>query len=74
MIDRGIDPHAIDTLVPDLAQWIGAFDHPHENVERVVGVIRNSPLIPKNVPIHGLIFCPTDGHLEVVVEGYRHLT
>lgn len=73
MIARGIDPEAIETLVPDLAQWMGAFDHPWENVERVVSVIRRSPLIPKNVPIHGLIFCPTDGHLEVVVEGYQHL-
>ncbi|MBJ6727865.1 beta-class carbonic anhydrase [Geomesophilobacter sediminis] len=71
MIERGIDPQAIETLVPDLAQWLGAFDHPEENVERVVSVIRQSPLIPKNVPIHGLIFCPTDGHLEVVVEGYQ---
>ncbi len=70
MIRRGIDPRAIDTLVPDLAQWMGAFDHPTENVERVASVIRQSPLIPRDVPIHGLIFCPTDGHLEVVINGY----
>ncbi len=70
MIERGIDPNAIDALVPDLAQWMGAFSCPVENVERVVGVIRSSPLIPRDVPVHGLIFCPNDGHLEVVTAGY----
>jgi carbonic anhydrase len=71
MIGRGIDPQAIESLVPDLAQWMGAFSCPVENVERVVAVIRESPLIPRDVPVHGLIFCPNDGHLEVLVRGYR---
>ncbi|MCM2358666.1 MAG: carbonic anhydrase [Geobacteraceae bacterium] len=70
MIERGIDPGAIESLVPDLAQWMGAFTCPVENVERVVSIIRDSPLIPRDVPVHGLIFCPNDGHLEVVVRGY----
>jgi len=70
MIARGIDPQAIDDLVPDLSTWIGAFADPVSNVENVVSIIRNSPLIPKDVPVHGLIFCPNDGHLEVVVRGY----
>lgn len=70
MVARGIDPHAIDSLVPDLGQWLGAFACPEENVERVVSIIRSSPLIPKEVPIHGLIFCPNDGQLEVIVRGY----
>lgn len=70
MISRGISPQAIDDLDPGLAQWMGAFDHPCENVERVVSIIRQSPLIPKDVPIHGLIFCPNDGHLEIITSGY----
>lgn len=70
MIGRGIDPQVIDSLVPDLEQWMGAFACPEENVTRVVSIIRESPLIPKDVPIHGMIFCPNDGHLEVVVNGY----
>lgn len=70
MIERGIDPLAIESLVPDLAQWMGAFNCPVENVERVVSIIRESPLIPQDVPVHGLIFCPNDGHLEVVARGY----
>ncbi len=70
MVDRGIDPATIDQLVPDLAQWLGAFSCPERNVVDVVEKIRGNPLIPKEVPIHGLIFCPDDGHLEVLVNGY----
>ncbi len=70
MIERGIAPQAIDSLVPDLAQWMGAFSCPAANVERVVSMIRQSPLIPRDVPVHGLIFCPNDGSLEVLIRGY----
>lgn len=70
MIERGISENAIDHHVPDLSQWLGTFSHPVENVERVVGIIRHNPLIPSEVPVHGLLFCPDDGHLELVVNGY----
>jgi carbonic anhydrase len=70
MIARGISSQAIETLVPDLAQWLGAFTCPSENVIDVVSKIRDNPLIPVDVPIHGLIFCPNDGRLEVMVDGY----
>jgi carbonic anhydrase len=70
MVARGIDPQVIDDYVPDLARWIGAFSCPEENVASVVGKLRRNPLIPRDVPIHGLIFCPTDGHLEVISRGY----
>lgn len=70
MVRRGIPRMVIDYHVPDLGQWLGAFSHPVENVEQVVGVIRQNPLIPRDVPVHGLLFCPNDGHLEIVVNGY----
>lgn len=70
MIRRGIPQKVIDHHVPDLKQWLGAFSHPVENVEQVVGVIRQNPLIPRDVPVHGLLFCPNDGHLDVIVNGY----
>jgi carbonic anhydrase len=70
MVSRGIDPQVIDDYVPDLSRWLGAFGSPEENVAKVVGKIRRNPLIPKDVPIHGLLFCPNDGHLELIVRGY----
>jgi len=70
MVRRGISPDVIDIHVPDLKQWLGIFSHPVENVERVVKIIRHNPLIPQDVPVHGLLFCPNDGHLDIVVNGY----
>lgn len=70
MVARGISPEAIEKYVPDLSQWLGAFACPAENVVDVVKKIRANPLIPADVPVHGLIFCPNDGHLEVKVDGY----
>jgi len=70
MIARGISPQAIETHVPDLAQWLGAFACPAANVTEVVKKIRANPLIPADVPLHGLIFCPNDGRLNIVVDGY----
>lgn len=70
MVNRGISPDIIDIHIPDLKQWLGIFSHPIENVERVVKIIRHNPLIPQDVPVHGLIFCPDDGHLDIVVNGY----
>lgn len=70
MIARGILSEEIEEHVPDLAQWLGAFCCPSENVADVTVKIRANPLIPKDVPVHGLIFCPNDGRLDVVVNGY----
>jgi carbonic anhydrase len=70
MMARGIDAADIERYVPDLAQWLGAFSCPGENVADVVKKIRSNPLIPRDVPVHGLLFCPNDGHLEIIVKGY----
>src|SRR5512133_3427334 len=45
MSARGIAKAAIETHVPDLAQWIGAFNCPQVNVADVVEKIRSNPLI-----------------------------
>lgn len=70
MKDRGISGELLDQMEPELMEWLGAFKDPVSNIAKVVGMIRNSPLIPKDVPVHGLLFCPQDGHLEIVAEGY----
>jgi carbonic anhydrase len=71
MIARGVREEDINIHVPDLSQWLGAFGCPQENVADVVGKIRANPLIPRDVPVHGLIFCPNDGHLDIIVNGYE---
>lgn len=69
MLERGVPPAAIAKLTPNLGEWLGAFHDPVGNVERVVGLLQANPLLPKAVPIHGLIFDPHTGRLELVVDG-----
>lgn len=71
MIARGISPDAIKMVEKELEDWLDHFHHPVNNVKEVVGKIRNNPLIPKDVPIHGLMFNPHTGELKMVVNGYQ---
>lgn len=71
MIERGIAPEAIAALQPGLREWLGAFHDPYGNVRRVVDLVRQNPLIPKDVPVHGLMFDPHSGCLELLCDGYK---
>jgi carbonic anhydrase len=71
MLARGVPEAAIDSLQPSLREWSGAFRDPAGNVRNVAAILRKSPLIPDDVPIHGLIFDPVSGRLEVLTDGYQ---
>jgi carbonic anhydrase len=70
MLARGVPAAAIANLKPSLREWLGAFHNPVGNVHRVVEMLRKSPLIPKDVPVHGLMFDPARGALDLLVDGY----
>ncbi len=70
MLARGVPQHAIADLQPELGAWVCAFADPAENVRRVVGELRRNPLIPSDVPIHGLLVDPASGRLDLLVDGY----
>lgn len=69
MLERGVPQEAINSLQPSLRDWVGAFHDPIGNVKRVVDLIRESPFIPADVPVHGLMFDPHNGGLELLVRG-----
>jgi carbonic anhydrase len=69
MLDRGVPAEALQALTPSLGEWLGAFHDPLGNVERVVRLLRDNPLLPATVPIHGLLFDPHSGRLELLVDG-----
>jgi carbonic anhydrase len=70
MLGRGVPLEALDALRPSLREWLGAFRDPHGNVLNVVRQIRANPLIPGDVPVHGLLFDPVAGRLDLVDAGY----
>lgn len=72
MLERGVPQEAIDG-VDNWREWLGGFAHPEWNVRNVVQRIRESPLIPNDVPVHGLIMEPQRGALKLLVDGYGHV-
>ncbi len=74
MIDKGISKETMSTLEYagiNLKKWLHGFDCVHDSVKASVATIKNHPLIPQSVFIHGLIIDPETGELEVVVDGYK---
>jgi carbonic anhydrase len=70
---RGIDRTTLDTLQNagiDLQEWLSGFDTVEESVRSSVSMVRNHPLLPKDIKVHGLIIHPHTGKLEVVIDGY----
>ncbi len=69
MMKRGVSADVIASLQPSLKEWVGAFHDPRANVQRVVTMIRETPLLPNDVPVHGLLFDPHRGLLELIDRG-----
>ena len=73
----GISAQSIDTLrnaAIDLDGWLTGFDNVEQSVRHSVGMIRNHPLMPKSIPVHGMVIHPTTGKLDLVVDGYEHVS
>ena len=69
---RGISEDTIATLRYagiDLDGWLLGFASVHDSVRNSVNNIRQHPLTPKDVTVHGLVIDPESGELEVVVDG-----
>src|SRR3954470_1112040 len=67
--ERGVDERVIATIANsgiDLAQWLSGFTTPADGVRQSVNTIRNHPLLPKDILVHGLIISPETGALDVV--------
>jgi carbonic anhydrase len=69
---RGITDETILTVRRagvDLEQWLKGFESVRDGVLQSVAVIRNHPLLPRDVLVHGLLISPETGALEVVEQG-----
>ncbi len=73
MLSRGVPKEAIHMIAKELREWADEFHHPEQNVSDAVEQIRMNPLIPKDVPVHGLIFHPRTGKLDIIEDGYSSI-
>jgi carbonic anhydrase len=71
---RGIKPDVLATLQNagiDLPRWLTGFATPEDGVRSSVTMISNHPLLPRDVPVHGLMIDPETGKLDPLINGYR---
>ncbi len=69
MTEHGIENDTIDTIEHagiDLHTWLKRIESIPESVRESVRMIRNHPLVPKSLTVHGLIIDPDTGKLDVV--------
>jgi len=72
--ERGIPELAVQTLENSgirMDKFLRGFRSPEEGVMHSAKMIRNHPLMPKDVRVHGLIIHPETGKLDVLVEDYQ---
>lgn len=73
--ERGVPANVIDTLGNsgiNLHSWLRGFDSPETGVKQSVQTIRNHPLLPPGLPVHGMMIDPHSGKLELLLDGYEN--
>lgn len=76
MIERGIKQETIDTITysaVDLREWLRGFGDVKTSVLKSVDLVRTHPLMPKGVPVHGLLIDPGTGRLDLISNGNENL-
>lgn len=72
--ERGVEDKCLSLLQHagvDLETWLTGFHSVEESVAHSVNMVRHHPLLPEEVPVHGLVIDPGTGTLDVVVDGYE---
>ena len=72
MKERGVPESTIEILQHsgvNLMRWLTGFDNVRDSVVNSVSIVRNHPLLPADILVHGLIIDPETGELELVDKG-----
>lgn len=72
IVNRGVSRETITMLNNsgvELDNWLRGFNDVQETVKHSVEMVRNHPLMVKDVPIHGLVIDPATGQLDLIVNG-----
>src|SRR3989442_765044 len=68
MQEHGIDRNALH--MPNLQEFFGLFASEQQNVIKGVGFLRQSPVIPGKIPVHGLLINTNTGRLDWLLNHY----
>lgn len=73
MKERGIaerDIEIVENSGINIEKWLHGFDEIEEALEKSIAVVKNHPLMPKGIPVHGLIIDPRTGKLDLKINGW----
>lgn len=76
MKERGVSQETIDLINysgVDLREWLRGFGDVQTSVRKSVEMVRSHPLMPKGIPVHGLVIDPNTGKLDLVTDGNEAL-
>ncbi|MGL5313979.1 MAG: beta-class carbonic anhydrase [Peptostreptococcaceae bacterium] len=74
VVERGVTTETINTISSagiNVKNWLHGFESINQSIEDSVDQIKNHPLIPKDIIVHGLVMCPETGKIDIVVDGYK---
>ena len=72
MINRGIKEETLLTLKNagiNVEGWLHGFESVEESIKESVRMIKNHPLLPKDIKVHGLIMSSETGKIEIIING-----
>ncbi|MFB1051149.1 beta-class carbonic anhydrase [Paraliobacillus sp. JSM ZJ581] len=67
---QGITEEQLNQFDSNTGQWLKGFDSVEDSVKHSVSVIEDHPLVPEDIPVHGLVIDPRTGKLDLVINGY----
>ncbi|WP_440894825.1 beta-class carbonic anhydrase [Amphibacillus sp. Q70] len=68
---NGVSEDDLNQLDIDVKEWFQGFDQIEESVKSSVELIDQHPLLPDDMPVHGLVIDPQTGKLDLVINGYE---
>ncbi len=74
VIDKGISKETINTLNNagiNVDKFLHGFESVEESIVDSVNTIKNHPLTPEDIIVHGLVIDPETGKIDVIVNGYN---
>jgi len=72
MIDRGIKQETLLTLKNagiNVERWLHGFESVEQSIKESVRMIKDHPLFPKDIKVHGLIMSSETGEIEIIING-----
>ncbi|HYK72739.1 MAG TPA: carbonic anhydrase [Pseudoneobacillus sp.] len=71
---KGITEETLQTLSYsgiNVSEWLEGFTSVNDSVAHSVDIVKKHPLMPKDIPVHGLVIDPKTGKLDLVINGYN---